>query len=214
MATKAKSKEWPGAFATFDKSFKLITANPRPVLLFIGVYTVLSIISLVIQGRTSYSEKGYVSYADALYVLFVLPITIYALAMADKKKLSVSEFMQIDFKKLLMLIVTSLLATVLVVLSIVALIFPVIWVGAWFALVVFPVAEKGMSPIAALKESKRLTEHHRGIVWRMIGVMILVSVMLAVIGGIPYIGAAAVAFSSVWTSVSLAHLYRWLQTQN
>lgn len=213
MATKAKSTVWPGAFATFDRAFKQISANFRPIALFIVAYTVLSIISLVIQDKSSYNEKGYVPYADILLVFFLLPLTTYALALSAKKKLSVSEFMQINYRKLLILIVASFLATLLIALSVIALIIPVIWVGAWFALTAYPVVDKGMSPIQALKESKRLTENHRGIVWRMIGVMILVSVLMAIIGGIPYIGAAAIAFSSVWTTVALAHLYRWLQTQ-
>ncbi len=213
MAGKAASKEWPGAFAVFDTSFKQITANLRPVLLFVGVYTVLSIISLSIQGKSSYGEKGYVSYADALFILFVLPVTTYALAAADKKKLSVSEFMQIDFRKLVMLLATSLLASIAILLSALALIVPVIWTAAWFAVVVFPVAEKGMTPVKALKESKRLTQDHKRIVWGVIGVMVLVSVLMAIIGSIPYIGAGAIAFSSVWTTVATAHLYRWLQKQ-
>lgn len=214
MTVKTISKEWPGAFAIFNKAFKQISGNLHPVLMFVGIYTVLSIVSLIIQGKSGYNQEGYVPYADVLLVFFILPITVYSLALADKKKLSVAEFMQIDFKKLLILVATSLLATLLIALSFVALVFPVIWVGAWLALVVFPVVDKGMSPIQALKESKRLTQNHKGIVWGIIGVTLLVSIMMGVIGAIPYIGVAGTAFSNVWTSVAMAHLYRWLQHSN
>lgn len=214
MTDKAKSKEWPGAFAIFEKAFKQISGNLHPVLVFVGIYTVLSIVSLIIQGKSGYNQKGYVPYADVLLVFFILPITVYALALADKKKLSVVEFMHIDFKKLLILITTSLLATLLIALSFVALVFPVIWVGAWLSLVAFPVVDTGMSPIRALKESKRLTQDHKGIVWGVIGVTLLVSMLMAIIGSIPYLGVAAAAFSNVWTSVAMAHLYRWLQHSN
>lgn len=213
MAEAAKSKTWQGAFSAFDASFKQIKANPNPALLFVGVYTVVSIISLIIQGKSSYSEKDYVAYADILVLFFVLPLTVYALALADKKKLSVSEFMQLDIKKLILIIATSLFTTLVIILSFLALIVPIIWVAAWFALVVFPVAEKGMTPIQAMKESKRLTQAHKGKVWGVIGVMFLVSIALGIIGTLPYIGVAAVAFSSVWTTAAMANLYRWLQTQ-
>lgn len=212
MAAKV-STPWPGAFAIFDRAFKQIQANADPMLLFVGAYTVLSIISLVIQGKVNYSAKGYIPYSDVLVLFFILPITMYALTLADKKKQTISEFMQIDFKRLLLLIGTSILTTLVIVASIAALVIPVIWVAAWFMLAVFPAAEKGLSPIQALKESKRISQNHKKKIWSVIGVTILVSIMMSIISAIPYLGVAAIAFSSVWTTVASANLYRWLQAQ-
>ena len=213
MAKAAKSKEWAGSITTFGNALEQIRRNPNPVLLYVGVYTVASIISLVIQGKSTYNEKGYVPYADMLLLLFMLPITMYSLAVADKKMLTISEFMQINFKKLVMMIATSILATLAIAVSIVAFIFPVVWVAAWFAFGIFLVAEKDLSPVQALKESKRLASEHKAKIWRLIGITLLVSIAMTVLSVVPYVGVAAIAFSSIWNTAASAHLYRWLQKQ-
>jgi len=213
MAKAAKSKEWAGSITTFGNALEQIRRNPNPVLLYVGVYTVASTISLVIQGKSTYNEKGYVPYADMLLLLFMLPITMYSLAVADKKMLTISEFMQINFKKLVMMIATSILATLAIAVSIVAFIFPVVWVAAWFAFGIFLVAEKDLSPVQALKESKRLASEHKAKIWRLIGITLLVSIAMTVLSVVPYVGVAAIAFSSIWNTAASAHLYRWLQKQ-
>jgi hypothetical protein len=213
MAKAAKPKEWAGSITAFGNALEQIRRNPNPVLLYVGVYTAASIISLVIQGKSTYNEKGYVPYADMLLLLFILPITMYSLAVADKKMLTISEFMQINFKKLVMMIATSILATLAIAVSIVAFIFPVVWVAAWFAFGIFLVAEKDLSPVQALKESKRLASEHKAKIWRLIGITLLVSIAMTVLSVVPYVGVAAIAFSSIWNTAASAHLYRWLQKQ-
>lgn len=207
------SNEWQGAFAALNNVYKQISKNPAPALFFVAVYTVISITSLVIQGKTSYTDKGYVAYGDMIMLLFLLPLTVYGLAVADRKEMTVSEFMQLDIKKIFYLILVSILLGLILVGSFLLLIVPIIWTLAWFIMAVYPVVDKGMDPAQALKESKRLSKDHKKKVWGVVGVSILIEVGAAILTTVPYIGVAAAAFASVLTTALLAELYRWLQLQ-
>lgn len=209
----AKSKEWMGAFEAFSRSFDNVIKNPKPALFFVGVYALFNIVSMLIQGVSTYSNNDYVPYADALMLVFVLPLTMYGLALADGKKLTVSEFMEINLKKLLFIILASLLLVLIVAGSLLLLILPAVWTIAWFAVATYIVVDKDMSPIDALKESKRISQRHKGKVWGIIGVSLLVSLAGAVLATIPYVGVIAVGFASLLSTVAAASLYRWLQIQ-
>lgn len=214
MADKiTKSKEWMGAFEAFGKAFDAIVKNPRPALFFVGVYTATTVISLILQGKTVYSDPDYVGFADLLILVFIVPLVTYALALADGKSLTVKEFMQINFKHLVVLIVASILAALIILGSLILLIIPAIWTIAWFSMTSFAVIDKDMGPVDALKESKRLVRNHKGKAWAIIGVTILVSIGAGFVALIPYVGVAATMFVSVLSMAASAHLYRWLQTQ-
>lgn len=210
---KSKSTTWKGPVEAFRATYQQIQKNPQPALVFVGLYTAASIISLIIQGKSSYSEKDYISYADILMLYFIYPVTVYSLALADKKFMSVNDFLQINLKKWVFLIGTSLLSALIFIGSALLLVIPLIWTLAWFAMALYVVVDKDMTPIEALKESKRLSENQKKKVWQLIGVSILVSIAAAIVAVVPYIGIAAVSFASLLTTATAARLYRWLQTQ-
>lgn len=207
----AKKTEWPGAFNAFEAAYKRITQNAAPAWFFVGVYSAAHIVSMVLQGKT-YGEKGYVQYANIVMLVLVLPMTVYALSLAQGKTMTIGELMNINAKKLLLLIVTSILAAFIIMGSILLLVFPVIWTVAWFAMSVYVLVDRDdTGPIQALQESKRISQEHKGKVWGVIGVSILVSIAASVIAAVPYVGVVAVAAGTVWTTVASALLYTWLK---
>lgn len=210
---KPNAKPWEGAFNAFEQAYKSIMGNPKPALFFVAVYATINIISMLLQGKTTYSQEGYVAYADILMLVFVVPLTSYALALAAGRSLSVSEFMDISFKKLVSVIFASILFVLVVLGSLVLFIIPAIWTIAWFAFVALAVVDKDLGPMESLRESKRLAQNHKGKVWGMIGVSILVSIAASVVGVIPYIGVVALGFASVITTTASGRLYTWLKTQ-
>lgn len=213
MADKSATKLWEGPFNAFEQAYKAILANPKPALFFVAVYSTINIVSMLLQGKSTYGEQGYIPYADAVMLVFVIPLTMYALALANKKSLTVSEFMDISLKKLLSVIIASILFAFIVVGSILLFVIPAIWTIAWFAFAALAVVDKDLMPLESLRESKRIAKDHKGKVWGLIGVSILVSIAASVVAAIPYIGVAALGFASVITTVASGRLYTWLKTQ-
>lgn len=214
MEEKAtNSKPWEGAFNAFEQAYKSILGNPKPALFFVAVYATINIVSMILQGKTTYSQDGYETYADIIMLVFIVPLTAYALALASGKSLSVSEFMDIRFKKLVSVIFASILVVLAVLGSLLLFIIPAIWTIAWFAFAALAVVDKDLMPLESLRESKRLAQNHKGKVWGLIGVSILVSIAASVVAIIPYIGVAALGFASVITTVASGRLYTWLKTQ-
>lgn len=212
-AKASRKKEWEGAFTAYKQTYRQITENPQPTVLFVAIYTALTVVSLVLQGKTSYLDTDYTPYADVIVALFALSITAYGLAIADKKSMDIRQFTNVSIVRLAILWVASLLAGLIMFGSALLLLVPLIWTVAWFALCAYPVADSGKGPIEALKESKRLSQDHKSKVWGVIGVSILISVVASILAFIPFVGIAAIAFTIPLTAGAFAHLYRWLQAQ-
>lgn len=207
----AKVSEWPGAFKAVESAYKLVMKNPAPMWFFVAVYTVITSVSMILQGVSSTSQKGYESYADAVVLLFIVPLINYSFALIAGKPMTVSEFMQFSAKKLLFVIVTCLMLAFIFAGSLLLLVVPAVWTIAWFAQSVYALVDKDLTPIDALKESKRISRDHKGKVWGIIGASLLVSILAAILSIVPYVGNAAVAFATVLTTLAATILYKWLQ---
>jgi uncharacterized membrane protein len=213
MAKKSdvQGKEWPGAFEAYSTAFHRIKDNPKPLVLFGGVFAVVAIVNGLMQPGLSYSDTNYASYEDLAYLVFLLALTLYSLALADGKKLSIVEFMKFDAFKYFSLVATALLLLLVFFGSLLLLVVPIIWTVGWFLVATYAVVDKRLAPIAALKESKRISKDYKGKVWGIFGVGILISIGASFLGFIPLIGGLSTALASVWTTVAGAILFRWLQ---
>ena len=149
---------WPGAFAAYSAVFEQIKKNPAPAMLFIGVSLAASLVSLVAQGHTSYVDSGHQSYEDIVTLIFFLVLTVYGLALADRRRISLGEFVRFNARKYFILLVVAVLAVLAVGVSLLLLIVPAIWVIAWVSFSNYAAVDKNMGPIQALKESKRLAQ--------------------------------------------------------
>ena len=204
--TEVATSTWPGAFNAFEKAFNAVISNPQPAALFLVVYMVLAIISS--------NDKDPVMLTSLAQFIFLLAVVLYSLALADGKQLTIKSFMQVDVKKYIFLLLTGILSMLIVGVSLLLFIVPVVWALAWIFCSGYLVVDKGLSPVDAIKESKRLAQNHKGKVWGLIGVTFLAGVAIGIIGAIPYGGYLATFAMGVLTlvcSVAGAMLYRWLQ---
>lgn len=207
---------WSGAFDAFGRTFDQLKANPQPIYLLGGAYLTVAAIGLFTVDPTNTREIMAASGLEFLVLLvFLLAMQTYGLALADGKKISIAEFMRFDIRKYVFIIVTSILYSLIIAFSFLLFILPVIWTLAWFALSTLLVVDKNLGPVAALKESKRLVQNHKGKVWGIIGVSILFSIGASAVGVFPVIGQLASAALSILISVltigASARLLRWTQ---
>ncbi len=207
------SKEWPGAFETYSRVIKQMNLNWKPVAFFVGVYTLMTAVSLSLQGKSVYTDTSYVPYSDAVLILFLLPIVSFALAVAKRKTMTIDQFMTITPRTFLLLMVTSIFASAIILGSILLFIIPAIWTVAWFTLSTYAMVDKNLSPIESLKRSKQVSKDHKAKVWGVIGVGMLLSLVAALFAGIPYIGIAGIAYATIALSAASAELYLWLDSQ-
>jgi hypothetical protein len=198
--------EWTGAFKAFEKAFDAILKNPLFAAVFVIAYIAPTILSS--SNTMLFVLSGLVQ------LIFVLAIPLYCLALADGSKPTIKHLFQINMKKYIFLLLAGVLFFLILGVSFLLLVFPVIWVLAWIFSMEYIVADKGLSPMAALKESKRLGASHKGKVWGIVGVTFIGGFGAGLIGALPYgqyVGTFAMGVVTLVSSVAGAMLYRWLQ---
>lgn len=205
-----KIVEWPGAFKAYETAYKQIMKNPAPMWFFVVVSTVVTVWSMAAQGVTSIADKEYDDYASALIIVFIIPLINYAFALIAGKHMTISDFMQFSLKKLLFVIVLSLMVVLIAIGSILLLIIPAIWTIAWFAQSMYSLVDKNLGPVQALKDSKRISENHKAKVWGLIGVSFLFGICAGILSILPVIGPVFTAFITVLSTVAATNLYKWL----
>jgi hypothetical protein len=140
---------------------------------------------------------------------------VYAFAISDKKVISIKQLMKPNASMYFTILFTSILCSLAVVASMVLFIIPVIWVLPWVYLAMYAAFDKKLSPVAAIKYSKQMTRDHKGKVWGLIGVSILLFIASFIFAAIPGIGIfiayAGLMFVSVLNNGANAILYRYLQ---
>jgi hypothetical protein len=203
------SNEWTGAFNAFEKAFDAILKNPQLAVAFVIAYIAPTILSS--SNTMLFVLSGLVQ------LIFLLAIPLYCLALADGSKPTLKHLFQLDVKKYIYLLLAGVLFLLILGVSLLLLIFPVIWALAWIFSMEYVVADKGLSPMAALKESKRLGANHKGKVWGIVGVTFIGGFGAGLIGALPYgqyLGTLAMGVITLVSSVAGAMLYRWLQKNN
>lgn len=205
------TNSWQGGFEAFKESFNRIKANPQPAYVIVGLYAAFGLISVLLSGETSMFNEDYPGYEDYLSIVLLLPMTVYALAIADKKHLSLKAMSEFNFKRFLMLLATAILAGLIIGFSILLFVVPVIWTLAWFAMSCYVLIDKKLGIVDSLQESKRLAQDHKSKVWGIVGVAILSYLPLIVLAQIPVVGAAYTGLLALVGGGASATLYRWLQ---
>lgn len=206
-----KVVEWPGAFKIYEVAYNQVMKNSAPAWFFVFVITAATAISLILQGFSSTADKGYVDYAGALVLLFLVPLINYAFALVAGKRVTIADFMQFSFKKLLLVIVLSLMVGLIVLGSLLLLIIPAVWTIAWFAQSVYVLVDKDLGPVEALKESKRISKDHKSKIWEFIGVSMIFGIIAGILSIAPYVGAFFTGFMTVVSTVAATNVYMWLK---
>lgn len=214
---KIKTQAWNGPFNAFVQALKQLRNNPEPALLFAGTYVVVIFLkSLSSAGGAAQAARA-AALEAIIFLLFALALPTYALAIADRRKISVRDFMRFDAKKYFSVIAVNILYGLIVIGSILMLVVPAIWLVPWFAFGTVVAVDKNLGPLQALKESKRLAKNHKAKVWGVIGVTILFSFCASLSAGLPAIGTALSSLLSMLVTVlstgATAMLLRWAQRQ-
>lgn len=218
-----KRSDWGGAFHAFGKVSRQLIANPGPAVVVIVARLILTLIEVNTIGLGSgpeYSGLGYfvklMAFEAPFILLFLLAGPTYGLALADRKHLSIRDFLRFDARKYFAIVVAGILYALAAFGSLLLLLIPAIWVIAWFALYTMVIVDKKMGPVKALKESHRLMRNNKGKFWGLMGAFILLAIPVSLTQWIPVIG---VPFSSVasqliaiFSSAAMGLLYRWAQT--
>jgi hypothetical protein len=222
-AAQQADKRWPGAFAAISESLNQVLKNPQPALLYAATSAAVGSLTFILSGGYSASEptfgETYSSFIGiAVAALFLLANRNYALAVADKRNLSISEYMRFNANSYVSLLIVSLLTYMMWGLSFLFFIIPLIWTVGWFYMAQFRASERGGDPIQALKYSRAISRNHKGKVWGIFGAVILIILLsfipIFVLIIIPFVGLIALTFiAAVFELIILgafAILYRWL----
>jgi hypothetical protein len=189
-------------------------ANPAPAGIFIAVSFVVSIFVTVTHIHAGTAATATAGAGSLVSLLFVRAMVLYALSIADGRPLSVSQFLEVNVKQFFLLVLAYIAVFILLVIAAIPILIPWIWVIPWLAFTGLALVDKNLDPVAAMSESRRLADHHKGKVWGLIGWMVLVSIAGAILGIIPYLSYLARPAVTVVEGVGLAILYRWLQSQS
>jgi len=204
---------WEGAFKAIGQVFTQVRQNPEPALVVLGTYLALTVLSYIVMGAPSNDSGGF-RFEDLGTLIFLLAMPTYVLALADKKKLSISDFMQFNGSKYFTVLGVTILYALIVAGSALLLIVPAIWTVAWFFVSTLVAVDKGLGVIESLKASKQLTESHKGKVWGILGAcLLLILVTIPIQLTIPFIGELVSAFAGILIGGAGAVLYRWLEHQ-
>lgn len=218
----APGAPWPGAFAAIGMAFRQIKKNPQPMLIILAVYVILAVLGFVISGgnQVSHDSSSLHTSSNANFTIvglfvFLLAQPIYALALADRKKISVAEFMKLDSGAYLKIFGGGIIAGLMLILGVIPLLIGLIWVVPWVAFYTFVILDKGVGPGKSISESKALGQHNKGKVWGIIGASFVLEIASSILFFIPAVGLIAGAFISPLFSMltygALAILYRWIQ---
>ena len=190
-------------------------ANPTPAGIFIGVSIVVSVLAgashIYGHGATSSAAGGGVGLVS---LIFIRAMVLYALSIADKKPLSVSQFFDVNVKQFIFLILAVIAVGVMLIVSAILILIPWIWLVSWFSVTTYALVEKDLDPLAAIGESRRLARNHKGKVWGIVGWIFLVSIAAAIVGIIPFVSYLLQPALVILETATLAIFYRWLTTQS
>lgn len=189
-------------------------ANPTPAGIFIAVSFVVSIVVAVSHIHIGTAATATAAAGSLVSLLFIRAMMLYSLSVADRRPLSISQFLEVNIKQFCFLLLASIAVFILLVIAAIPILIPWIWVIPWLAFTGYALVNKNLDPLAAISESRRLASHHKGKVWGIIGWMILVSIAGAIVGIIPYVSYLVRPAVAVVEAVALAILYRWLQSQS
>ena len=180
------------------------TFKQRPWF-FVGTFALYAVLQIVLSMLQKVLP-GFVSFLLSMIVstlLYIGLITIYLKAHADPKSPQYADFWRPSlFWRYLG---ASLLLAVIVIVGLVLLIVPGVILALMLAFTGYLVVDKGMDPIAAMKESARLTKGNR-VKLLLLGITLLV---LSILGAIPlFLGLLVVGPISMLAGV---HAYRTLE---
>ncbi|HEX7259825.1 MAG TPA: hypothetical protein VF272_02750, partial [Candidatus Saccharimonadia bacterium] len=143
-------------------------------------------------------------------LVFAVGLPLLALAIADKKQLSIAQLFTFD-KRWLYMVATYLLIIVPIFLGLLLFIVPGIILAIMWGLAFYIIADKVVTPIEALKESARLTKGYRTRIFLLGLVVAVLAIISSILAILPFIGFIAASMLSTIFAGMYAVVYRKLQ---
>jgi uncharacterized membrane protein len=219
-APAGTSSTWPGAFDVLGMVFNQVKKNPAPALVYILVTTAAAVLSAILRdpapADNAVANKEAFAPESLLGLVFLLALPAYGLALADRRKISLGEFMSFNARKYFNILGATILVILIIIASAMLLIFPLIWTLPWFSLFTYAIVDKDLGAIESLKQSKRMMQNNKGKFWGIVGAMIAVGIIPSIAFSLlPYnLESIVTATLSIFSTGMLAVLYRWLQHQD
>ena len=188
----------------FRAGWRGFTANIGPLI-------VVALVVWVVTGAVNWlstDTTGIIRFLASVVSFFLgqlVAIVWIALALAiiDGRPIS-GESLLPDGSTLISYIIASLIFSVMFVFGLVLLIIPGIIVAVVFGLYGWALVDKGLDPMASLRESSRLTAGHRG----QLFLFVLLAIGLNILGLLALI--VGVLITSAVTLIAAGHVYRQL----
>lgn len=187
--------------------WELTKKHWRFILAYFGILIGLEIISGLFGGNAK--EPSVFGSLIALVISIVTYVISFAfnragIRLAGGKSAQVADLFWFDLKIILSFMAVSVLYVLIVVAGLLLLIIPGIIFALMFGQAVMVIADRGLGPIAALKESKKLTEGQkwRLFVWGWVqGLVMLGGFLLFVVGVFVAIPVVMMAQFYVYTKL-------------
>lgn len=217
-------ERWPGSLVAFGHAFKQACKSPQPALFIILLYMIAGIFASTTPVPAGADVQTLLrdtlrdaSYYSVVNLILLLALPTYALAIADRKEVTLRDIFVPDGRRYLYVLLATVLTSLITLASVFGLLIPVIWWAPWFFFAIYIVADKRTNPIAALRYSRQLARNHKLKFWGLIANVIMLSIIASFFVDIPRVGVALSTLLSAVVSVLFAGasaiLYRWLQHQ-
>ena len=202
------SAEWPGAFQLYKYAKSATLVNWRPYLALVVLSIVLAAIPNQFAKNESLSALTIILSLVSLAVSVYLSIALVIVELKDvaREKISFGESLSQSGQYFVSMFVATILAGLLIALSIILLFIPFFFVRPRLALFQYHLVDKNLGPLDAIKASWENTRGHSSKVWGIIGVSILFALITITIIGIP---VALYLIFMYGTALTL--LYRWIE---
>lgn len=170
--------------------WELTKSKWRMILVYGAVVFSLQIVSYIFSGNPNEPRSAFSG-----LVSLVIAISVYCISFAwnrlgiylvDGKPVEIKDLFWFNFRSLLNFFVASLMYGVIVLVGFLLLIVPGIIFALMFSQYTFLIAEKGLGPIEALKESRRLTSGQKGrlFIWGFVEFLVLLGGLLLLFVGL------------------------------
>ena len=200
---------WTGPFGLFAYSKRAVMKNVWAIL----ALNILSIVVSSVDSINNYRHPDDFSPLSAVIILISIWLSIALimvyLAGVRSEKMSAPEAVSRALGVYLKVLGGTILTSILLVLSFLALIIPGLFVLPRLALVTYYIADRRLGPIAAIKTSWRETKGHSLKIWSVTAATVLFGVLIFVIVGVYllfiYQAAMAVLYALITRSAKAAN---------
>ena len=195
------------------RALKAVFTQARSFLL------LFSVLGLVSSAAAAYDPEGLSGAAISLIIGLLTPVAVlkYGLHIAQSASTSLRSLFVTSVKEYLTVLMGYIAVITIYVVAALPLFIPLIWILPWFAFVLFIIVDEGISLGQACRRSKQLGGSHKGAIWSLILLSLLLSVVAAGSFAFPQVGWVISELVNIIVSlaamIAFARLYLYCKAQ-